>query len=116
MVAQRPMIGRLLSLISTSYNLEAWNIGGILPLLGTMLREIILIVRDYCFCCKNANFRMQWFVTSKMTVNTDCQVQRKVAKALDAEYHEQPDGDHFFSPPFPQLIDAINENVSKLCK
>ena len=52
--------------------------------------------------------------------------QRKVASALeltpDAEkgvdtahwYIEQPTGDHFFSPPFPELVEAIDRGVAML--
>jgi hypothetical protein len=40
-------------------------------------------------------------------------VQRRVASALESEFIEDPHGDHFFEPPFPQLISVIDANVTK---
>jgi hypothetical protein len=40
-------------------------------------------------------------------------LQRRVASALESEFFEDPHGDHFFSPPFPQLISVIDANVAK---
>ncbi|KAK3276981.1 hypothetical protein CYMTET_14978 [Cymbomonas tetramitiformis] len=42
------------------------------------------------------------------------QVQRRVAKKLGSQFHEIGDGDHFFTPPFPQLIDSISENMKTI--
>jgi pimeloyl-ACP methyl ester carboxylesterase len=41
------------------------------------------------------------------------EIQRRVADSLQCEFIEDPGGDHFFSPPFPQLISVIDANVAK---
>jgi len=56
-------------------------------------------------------FAAQFAGTQDSLVPID--VQRRVASALESEFIEDPHGDHFFEPPFPQLISVIDANVTK---
>ena len=41
-------------------------------------------------------------------------VQRRTAEALGAEWHEMPNRDHFFEPPFNELVECLDRNVKAL--
>jgi len=67
---------------------------------------------DWAKIQENAGFIVQFGGSEDSLVPIE--VQRRVARALESQFHEDPDGDHFFSPPFPELIQEIRSNVDKL--
>mmetsp|Transcript_24860 Transcript_24860/g.41564 ORF Transcript_24860/g.41564 Transcript_24860/m.41564 type:complete len:237 (-) Transcript_24860:236-946(-) len=71
---------------------------------------------DWTKMQENAQFIVQ-FAGSEDTL-VPIEVQRRVARALSpkAQFIEDIDGDHFFEPPFPELIQVVKDNVDALQK
>ncbi|KAI9330081.1 putative hydrolase RBBP9-like protein [Obelidium mucronatum] len=68
---------------------------------------------DWAKIKKNCGFIVQFAGAEDSLVPVE--VQRRVRDALMPKvvYIEEPEGDHFFEPPFTNLIDQIEENCSK---
>jgi hypothetical protein len=68
---------------------------------------------DWAAIASNAGFVLQFAGARDRLV--PIAVQRRVAAALApaVDYHELPKEDHFFPPPFPQLIDAVEAHLQR---
>jgi hypothetical protein len=65
---------------------------------------------------RNAGFILQFAGARDRLVPID--VQRRVAAALGSacDYRELPKGDHFFAPPFCELISEVEGHLAKMAK
>jgi hypothetical protein len=68
---------------------------------------------DWAAIAANAGFVLQFAGGRDRLVPVA--VQRRVAAALGpkCDYRELPKGDHFFAPPFPELLAAVEAHLAK---
>jgi hypothetical protein len=66
---------------------------------------------DWDAIVKNCGFVVQFAGARDRLVPIE--VQRRVGAALGCVYRELPKGDHFFAPPFGELISEVEAQLAK---